>query len=43
MARGTSEIHSPGIAMQVLEVCAWGIDPIFLQQANVDGAPAAEA
>jgi hypothetical protein len=29
LAHGPSDIHSPGMATQVLEVCAWGIDTVF--------------
>lgn len=29
LSHGTSQIHSPGMAMQVLEICAWGIDTVF--------------
>lgn len=29
LAHGNSDIHSPGMAMEVLEVCAWGIDTVF--------------
>jgi hypothetical protein len=29
LAHGTSQIHPPGMALQVLEMCAWGIDTVF--------------
>lgn len=29
LAHGNSEIHSPGMALQVLELCGWGIDTVF--------------
>ena len=29
LAHGTSQIHTPGMALQVLELCAWGIDMAF--------------
>ncbi|PHY13920.1 hypothetical protein CSW58_02665 [Caulobacter sp. B11] len=29
LAHGNSQIHSPGMALQVLEICAWGIDTAF--------------
>jgi hypothetical protein len=32
LAHGTSQIHPPGMALQVLEACAWGIDSAFPPQ-----------
>ena len=29
LAHGTSQIHSPGMALQVFEMCARGIDTVF--------------
>lgn len=29
LAHGTAQIHSPGMALQVLESCAWAIDTVF--------------
>jgi hypothetical protein len=29
LAHGTSQIHPPGMALQVLELCAWAIDTVF--------------
>lgn len=37
LAHGNSQVHTPGMAMQVLESCAWGIDIVF--PANVGASP----
>lgn len=29
LAHGNAQIHSPGLALQVLESCAWGIDTVL--------------
>lgn len=29
LAHGTSQVHSPGIAMDLLSTCAWAIDLVF--------------
>lgn len=29
LAHGNSQIHAPGMAMQVFDSCAWGIDILF--------------
>ncbi len=29
LAHGNSQIHTPGLALQVLNSCAWGIDTVF--------------
>jgi hypothetical protein len=29
LAHGNSQIHAPGMALQVLDSCAWGIDTVF--------------
>lgn len=29
LAHGNSQIHAPGMALQVLDSCAWGIDMVF--------------
>jgi len=29
LAHGNSEVHPPGMALQALKLCAWGIDTIF--------------
>lgn len=39
LAHGNSEIHSPGMALQVLELCAWGIDTVFPRVDQNTGAP----
>lgn len=39
LAHGNSEIHSPGMALQVLELCAWGIDTVFPRVDENAGAP----
>lgn len=29
LSHGNSQIHSPGMALEVLDSCAWGIDTVF--------------
>lgn len=37
LAHGNSEIHPPGMALQALKLCAWGIDTVFPQSASQEG------